>query len=946
MSIEKAKTWHTNLLTGAGVDLSATYNASIAGKCANWDNANPWISTSTFATQFLTADFGENVSISSLVVGGHNLDTSTLLLIYSTDDISYNIAASFAVSGTDPLQADFTTKNARYWQLKMLNVSYPAPPQVGEWWLCNDNGVTTFSKFLPGYDPGERKQSAVVTGGPIAAEGRERFSRRRYGVKMDRISKTAADAIVDLFKATGRKPFWFSWDGSDVPTFVQLENKELVARAGGHGRVGLALSLLEVIPVGAVYDDTEEKNRRVNRPVFAARLDLTNLPIRGRATGGSATLLTDSTADFVDRDVMAGDLVYNEFSDLSSAVVSVGITSLSVVSIVGGYSSGDKYVVRAKTWGTSPNVKSFWLTQEELWSGVYPLVTNFGSVDNRIDFDRGKAIMGGHSMQLAEWQETQQLKKLISRKNFDGARLHLYSGYDDGSGVTSTDLDYLGTFLTRQVSGTDKISIKSDSFMGLLDRNLQQTQELFTLKYNGPKADQIEATVDGLRFKVWLNDDADPFSDFDLTETAYNTVQKIRDGLQAKSELTVSAVASGYGGLNSNVINDLDRARFNPGEGLTIYGVQNTYSGTPEEVINTILLDAGLDASEIDTYDIALVQRWNNGWYVEQRPPLTSRTLDVLAELMSSCGGWPRIGKKRDIEGTHTGGDDSADLIDSTASFDTWGLLVGDTVRNLSDGTSATIVSIGATQLILSTGLDFDTGEEYRITGDRDAVSCRILAPPMPGEDPVTVTEEHILEGRIGVEHRVDSYAGQCEVEYDYDQLEGKYNGKVIVKDKNRTYYAKNEADTDDTFRTIKLKAPWLKGGGAENRAKTIADRRLLWQRYTLFKASLEVLLSRAGVEPGDIVSLTHGQLPAVDGGGLTGRNVLVTRTQLKPDMKDMKVNLEVHDAYLGGIKPFIIAPDSVPNWSGATDAQKERYGFITNDQGTMNDGTEGKVFY
>ncbi|MDP3917296.1 MAG: hypothetical protein Q8Q42_03345, partial [Nanoarchaeota archaeon] len=71
------------------------------------------------------------------------------------------------------------------------------------------------------------------------------------------------------------------------------------------------------------------------------------------------------------------------------------------------------------------------------------------------------------------------------------------------------------------------------------------------------------------------------------------------------------------------------------------------------------------------------------------------------------------------IEGTHTGANNAATLTDSTASFLTRRVHTGDTIYNLTDGSSTTITGVTATTIsgVLAGGAenDWDTGDLYRI---------------------------------------------------------------------------------------------------------------------------------------------------------------------------------------------------------------------------------------
>ena len=949
MNIEKAVIRHENLLVGAV--LTADHNSAGAPRAVDRDLANPWDSDS-IATQHLLADPGAAVSISSLVLGNHNLSGCSISLQKSSTGVgSWVTEDSFTPADNEHIARNFTNATERYWRLKIQNAT--TPPQVGEFWLCN--GVTVFPQFIPGFDPGEKGQSSVVVQGPVATETRERFDFRRFRVKLERTTKTFADQVVEIFKATGSKPFWFDWDGSGVPVFVRLSKPELRARGVGKGRVSLDISMEECLAVGAAYDSTTDQDKRVNEPVFALKLELANRPIFGRATGGSSTTLVDSGADFEDLGVRVGDRAYNETDGTNEDIVSIGITSLLLGDTDAPFISGDKYVIRAKTWGSAPNLEEFWLAQEQLWPGCMPVIKKIGAIDKKIDVDKGTSIVGGLNLELMEWQETSWLQKLLSRKMWDGARVYLYQGYKtEGSALSAADLDFSVSYVVRKAVGTDTINLRLDSLQGRLQKPAHKTAYLFHLWYRGSSSDKVEISVDGATLKIWKNDDSDPVVDYDLIDSAYDTVQKVREALNNEDQFETFTVATVYNDSDSSLINDLERVKINNQDGYLVNGLQTTYTGAPKDAYYDLLTNIGIPSTEIDYYDIERQMYWVNDWQITQRPSLDKTAFQVLGDIMRSCGGWVRTGQKRDILGQATGGS-STTLDDSTADFEKWGVAVGDTVNNLTDGCTGVVTAVtDLNTLTMSGGLtgggdnDFDADDEYEIVATpRDVFSCRILAPAIPGEVTIEISNDHILEGSLVVNHETEIYAGRCEIEYDYDPIENKYMGKVIVDDPEKTYYSQGSTEDDKIFRTIKLKAPWLRGAGASIRAEVLGSRRLFWQRRNRFSAKVDVTLNREDMEPADMIGLTNDQLPSVDGEGFVNRTVMVTRKTLGADIKDRKVRLEVQDADFGGKKPFIIAPDGTPSYSECTEKQRNDYGFITNDQGVMpSDGAEGKVLY
>jgi hypothetical protein len=494
------------------------------------------------------------------------------------------------------------------------------------------------------------------------------------------------------------------------------------------------------------------------------------------------------------------------------------------------------------------------------------------------------------------------------------------------------------------------VSLRLDSYLGVLQKPAQKTAQLFQLDYLG--TDKIEISVDGATLKIWQNDEAEPFVEYDLTTDAYSSIQEVRDALQLNELFSASAVPAEYSGEPSSLINDMERVKIDPNDGLVVNGLQYTYSGAPVDVFYDLMQAAGFPDTQMDIYDVERQMYWIFDWYVEQRPSLKKTALTVLGELLISCGGWLRTGLKRDILGSHNGSDNEADLVDSTALFSKWGVAVGDTVNNLTDGCTGIVTAVTDDTITIGGGLsggtddDFDTDDEYEIVATpREVFSCRILAPGIPGEINKEITNDHILDGGINVDHQPKNYAGRCEVEYDYDPINNKYPPPVVVDDPENLYYSKESAG-DNVFETKKLKAPWLRSAGASVRAGILAERRLYWQRTNNSRVMVRTVLNREDIEPGDTILLTSSLLPSVDGAGLTAHKFLVVRKKINPDYKNRYIDFELQEADFGGDAPFILAPDGTPEWTSASDEEKLKYGFLTDDKGTISDGTEGKVLY
>lgn len=111
---------------------------------------------------------------------------------------------------------------------------------------------------------------------------------------------------------------------------------------------------------------------------------------------------------------------------------------------------------------------------------------------------------------------------------------------------------------------------------------------------------------------------------------------------------------------------------------------------------------------------------------VERR--VISEVRAILAAYRSSYGAYPWLAPFADPKaaspgfwGTHDGTNDMSDVTDTTVNFlDELGVQIGDLVRNVTDGSVATVSGVSANTLTLDpllqgTENDFDTGDEYQI---------------------------------------------------------------------------------------------------------------------------------------------------------------------------------------------------------------------------------------
>jgi len=134
-----------------------------------------------------------------------------------------------------------------------------------------------------------------------------------------------------------------------------------------------------------------------------------------------------------------------------------------------------------------------------------------------------------------------------------------------------------------------------------------------------------------------------------------------------------------------------------------------------------------IDTADTDRY--ILLTRDELMRAVEKR--VIGEASQFLTTYLNTYGAYPWLtpfadpkSSKTPLSGEHDGGNDAANLSDSSRDFDEWDVSNGDIVRNITDGSIGTVTAVAATTLTIAGGLSlgtenlFDDGDEYYIYPD------------------------------------------------------------------------------------------------------------------------------------------------------------------------------------------------------------------------------------
>lgn len=119
-----------------------------------------------------------------------------------------------------------------------------------------------------------------------------------------------------------------------------------------------------------------------------------------------------------------------------------------------------------------------------------------------------------------------------------------------------------------------------------------------------------------------------------------------------------------------------------------------------------------------------------------------------------------------------------------------------------------------------------------------------------------------------------------------------------------------------------------------------IAGRKVWQHRDPQPIIQVDVEIKDSGILTGQFAEITTDEIQDVDGNDIAGENFQVVRRERKGN----KITLKL--LRLSDLRVLYITPDAAPDFSAATDAQKEIYGYIAGTSGMMADFAQGYRIY
>lgn len=193
------------------------------------------------------------------------------------------------------------------------------------------------------------------------------------------------------------------------------------------------------------------------------------------------------------------------------------------------------------------------------------------------------------------------------------------------------------------------------------------------------------------------------------------------------------------GDIDNNDVDDIVAIIIAPGEPIvTGAGVDQNRDPSETNIVNEIGqylegdnadFDTGfVDSSANNVNDrLVYITRSELMQHVEKR--VLGEVNDILSNYFSTHGAYPWLSPfadpkttEKNLTGEHSGADDQANLTDSSINFNQWGVSVGDSVWNITDGSYGLVTAVAINTLTIGAGLslgaenDFDTDDEYYVS--------------------------------------------------------------------------------------------------------------------------------------------------------------------------------------------------------------------------------------
>jgi hypothetical protein len=228
---------------------------------------------------------------------------------------------------------------------------------------------------------------------------------------------------------------------------------------------------------------------------------------------------------------------------------------------------------------------------------------------------------------------------------------------------------------------------------------------------------------------------------------------------------------------------------------------------------------------------------------------------------------------------------------------------------------------------------DFTRLWGYLYSNLKAEVAFRGWHPPVPPTTPVSWTND-VLTSVPDWTRRQDLRLNRIVISGDWDKQSGDYVELARVED--------TAAIDADGLAEMVVESKWLR---TEHDGVTLAEARASRLALRTFRAPEELrcdtLFSQIDMGVGEEVQITQAQLPNLATGARGKVTELYEIVSVDANYPEAESQATLLRSYYN--RPAFIAPNGQPNYTSATEAQRQ-FAYICNSSGLMSNGDKGYV--
>jgi len=223
------------------------------------------------------------------------------------------------------------------------------------------------------------------------------------------------------------------------------------------------------------------------------------------------------------------------------------------------------------------------------------------------------------------------------------------------------------------------------------------------------------------------------------------------------------------------------------------------------------------------------------------------------------------------------------------------------------------------------------------------------IAMNLPNHPDRTYTDisdaENIILASGSADLNQESRISRCSLYWDLDTLGsvGEYSDysrlMVAVDAEAESAYEYNEIAEKEIL------SRWIHSGAYQDEVLdsfilTLANRHVWPYRDPMPIIQVSLAIKDSGIKTGDYIHASTDELQDIDGNDLADDVFQVVKREKKNNVIILKC-LRITDSRI-----CYFTPEDAPDYDDATDAEREKYGYFCGEDGFMDDGTPGYVFF